>query len=259
MLPMYNGTYDPVPGEAPPPYPAAPPPYPAAQPYPAAPPPYPAAQQPTVYELMHAQQQAPAAAYPPALYGQAPMMYATEQPVYTHGAAPPPPPDAGVYGAVAPVPAPLHMHDGRAPHGHLAHDLLDCATGGGPCCDTCLLPFFCAQCQTAKMHSWLLHEQPPRCCGLNVPTAITALSVLGDVTPSVVVLASGMHTRLCSVGGLVTAFHHWYVRHAVVRELHIPESACDTCLKAFFCTACSSVQLANTLVSHGVPARLGMN
>lgn len=258
MLPMYNGTYDPVPGEAPPPYPAAPPPYPAAQPYPAAPPPYPAAQQPTVYELMHAQQQAPAAAYPPALYGQAPMMYATEQPVYTHGAAPPPP-DAGVYGAVAPVPAPLHMHDGRAPHGHLAHDLLDCATGGGPCCDTCLLPFFCAQCQTAKMHSWLLHEQPPRCCGLNVPTAITALSVLGDVTPSVVVLASGMHTRICSVGGLVTAFHHWYVRHAVVRELHIPESACDTCLKAFFCTACSSVQLANTLVSHGVPARLGMN
>jgi Cys-rich protein (TIGR01571 family) len=113
------------------------------------------------------------------------------------------------------------------------------------CCDdpeTCIVSCCCCvPCQTVKLHSFLIGDNPPAFLKPGLPLA---LCVFGHFV----------------AGGLAQVFHHWYVRARLVRHLDIRgEDECGTFLTACICTSCSSAQLTRHLMAQGVPARLGMS
>ncbi len=114
------------------------------------------------------------------------------------------------------------------------------------CCEdpeTCIVSCYCCvPCQTVKLHSYLIGDQPPEFLKPGLPLA---LCLFGHFV----------------AGGLAQAFHHWYVRARLVQHLSVRgEDNCTTCLISCCCTGCSSAQLTRELMtSEGVPARLGMS
>ncbi len=52
---------------------------------------------------------------------------------------------------------------------------------------------------------------------------------------------------------------HCYVRGSIADEIKSDDNVCQLLMTATFCGPCSAVQMANTLVARGVPARLGMD
>lgn len=119
-------------------------------------------------------------------------------------------------------------------HG-FSHGLCDCCNGG---CGACFLPSLCYSCQVAKLHSHVLRQKPPRCYRC-VPCTLCLLGTFA------------FPPLLC--------LQHCYVRGSLVDELKAEETACEACLVSTMCGCCSVVQLADTLVTRGVPARIGMD
>ena len=143
-------------------------------------------------------------------------------------------------------------------HADLAHGL----TGGcEPCCGECCLSFWCAECQTNKLHSFLLDERPPKCCVFcNAPTAIFSLSlaVSGGTSLLAMIFAGGAGSA-GGAGVLIHAGHHMYVRMRLLQQLGIRESCCCSCMTSFFCAPCSSAQLTDTVKAQNHPVRIFMD
>ena len=143
-------------------------------------------------------------------------------------------------------------------HADLAHPLCG---GCEPCCGECCLSFWFAECQTNKLHSFLLDEQPPKCCVLcNAPTLIFSLALAVSGGASLLVTAmSGGAVGISGVGALISAGHHMYVRMRTLQQLGVRESCCCSCLTSFLCLPCSSVQLTDSVKAQNHPVRIFMD
>ena len=156
------------------------------------------------------------------------------------------------------------MSDGDGeirPQADFDHDLCHCCSrccGNGCCSDgECCIAFWCSTCQTNRIHSHLIGDRPSQCFKpCNAPTIIFSIGVgLSVVVGAIVTAVAPQATIAFNAGGLVLQGHHCYVRQRLVHEMHIDESCCQTCLKSFFCTPCSSVQMTDTLHNQRVKAR----
>ena len=139
-------------------------------------------------------------------------------------------------------------------HGELAHGLCECKCVG-PCC----LSFWFNVCQTAKLHSFILNERPPRmwrCC--NLPSALFGTGIGLTFGGSVLAAAAPGIAAGTLVGEIILAVQHGIVRTRVLQELGVRESCCATCCTTTFCMPCSSVQLTDTIRQQGHRVRIFM-